>query len=302
MQTFTKKDKNTMKNIKWLLLLILSFIWGSSFILIKKALISLSPLEIGALRIIFAGIILFFIGFKKFKHIEKKYLKPLFIVAIFGTFFPIFLFSYAITEIDSSIAAVLNSLTPLITMVLGVIFFNFEFSKKQVLGIFIGLFGTLILLYNSALENPTKNYFYAFLIFIAATGYAFSVNYLKRKFKDLDAVSITASTFTMLVPLAFIILCFSDFFDKDFSEKVNYIALGYVFILAAFGTSMAMLLFNKLIQISNPIFSASVSYLITLVAVIWGVLDGEKLTLIQGLAAVLIIWGVVIAQKKIKPV
>ena len=289
-----------MKNIKWLLLLILSLTWGSSFILIKKALIGLSPMEIGALRIIFAGIILFFIGFKKFKHIERKYWKPLFIVAIFGTFFPIFLFSYAITEIDSSIAAVLNSLTPLITMVLGVLFFNFEFSKKQVLGIFIGLLGTLILLYNSALENPTKNYFYAFLIFIAATGYAFSVNYIKKKFKDLDTISITASTFTLLIPFAFIVLCFSDFFDKDFTEKVNYTSLGYVVILAAVGTSMAMLLFNKLIQISSPIFSASVSYLITLVAVAWGILDGEKLTLIQGLAAVLIIWGVIIAQKKKK--
>lgn len=289
-----------MKNIKWLLLFILSLTWGSSFILIKKALIGLTPMEIGALRIIFAGIILFLIGFKKFKHIEKKYWKPLFIVALFGTFFPIFLFSYAITEIDSSIAAVLNSLTPLITMVLGVLFFKFEFSKKQILGIFIGLFGTLILLYNNALENPTKNHFYAFLIFIAATGYAFSVNYLKKKFKNLDAVSITASTFTMLVPLAFIVLCFSDFFQKDLTEETNYTALGYVFILAAVGTSMAMLLFNKLIQISSPLFSTSVSYLITLVAVTWGVLDGEKLTIIQGVAAALIIWGVVIAQKKKK--
>tara|TARA_B100000809_G_scaffold160716_2_gene158115 strand:- start:2968 stop:3840 length:873 start_codon:yes stop_codon:yes gene_type:complete len=287
-----------MKNIKWILLLVLSLTWGSSFILIKKALTGLSPLEIGALRIIFAGVILFFIGFKKLKHIEKKYWKPLFIVAVFGTFFPAFLFSFAITEIDSSIAAVLNSLTPLITMILGILFFKFSFSNKQVLGIFIGLFGTLILLYNSALENPTKNYFYAFLILIASTGYAFSVNYIKRKFKDLDAVSITASTFIMLVPFAFVVLCFSDFFDKDFSEKVNYTSLGYVFVLAAVGTSMAMLLFNKLIQISSTLFSASVSYLITLVAVTWGVLDGEKLTLIQCMAAVLIIWGVVIAQKK----
>lgn len=284
--------------MKWLLLFILSLTWGSSFILIKKALIGLTPMEIGALRIIFAGIILFFIGFKKFKYIDKKYWKPLFIVAIFGTFFPVFLFSYAITEIDSSIAAVLNSLTPLITMALGVLFFNFSFAKKQVLGIFIGLFGTLILLYHSALENPTKNHFYALLIFIAATGYAFSVNYIKRKFKDLDAVSITSATFTMLIPFAFAVLCFSDFFAKDLTEKVNYTALGYVLILAAIGTSMAMLLFNKLIQISSPLFSTSVSYLITLVAVTWGVLDGEKVTLVQGIAAALIIWGVIIAQKK----
>ena len=287
-----------MKNIKWLYLIVLALTWGSSFILIKKALIGFDPIEIGALRIIISGILLFFIGFKKLKYIEKKYWKPLFIVAIFGTFFPVFLFSYAITEIDSSIAAVLNSLTPLITMVLGVLFFSFSFSKKQILGIFIGLFGTLLLLYGNALENPNQNHFYALLILIAATGYAFSVNYLKKKFKNLDALSITSATFSMLVPLACIALLFTDFFAKDFSEKINYTSLGYVCILAAIGTSMAMILFNKLIQISSPLFSASVSYLITLVAVIWGVLDGEKLTLVQCLAALLIIWGVVIAQKK----
>lgn len=290
--------KDTMKNFKWLLLFILSLTWGSSFILIKKALLGFSPMEIGALRIIFAGIILFFIGIKKFKHIDKKHWKPLFIVAIFGTFFPVFLFSYAITEIDSSIAAVLNSLTPLITMVLGVFFFNFSFSKKQALGVFIGLFGTLLLLYQNALANPTKNHLYAFLIFIAATGYAFSVNYLKKKFKDLDTVSITSATFTLLIPFAIIVLSFSGFFERDLTEKINYTSLGYVIILAAIGTSMAMLLFNKLIQISSPVFSASVSYLITLVAVAWGVFDGEKLGWTQCLAAGLIIWGVVIAQKK----
>jgi len=289
-----------MKNKKWVYISILSLTWGSSFILIKKALFGLTPMEIGALRIIFAGIILFFIGFKKLKIIEKKYWKPLFIVALSGTFFPVFLFSYAITEIDSSIAAVLNSLTPLITMVFGVLFFNFSFSKKQILGIFIGLFGTLILLYENVLENPTKNHFYVFLIFIASAGYAFSVNYLKTKFKKLDSVSITSATFTMLIPLAVIVLCFSDFFQKDLTEKINYTSLGYVLLLAAVGTSMAMLLFNKLVQISSPLFTTSVSYLITLVAVIWGVLDGEKLTLIQCIAAVLIVWGVIIAQKKKK--
>jgi drug/metabolite transporter (DMT)-like permease len=252
------------------------------------------------LRILFSGVILFIIGFKNLYYLEKKYWRPLFIVALFGTFFPVFLFSYAITEIDSSIAAVLNSLTPLITMVLGIFFFNFSFSKKQILGIFIGLSGTLILLYNSAIENPTKNYFYVFLIFIASTGYAFSVNYIKQQFKKLDSITITSATFALLIPFALGVLCFTDFFEKDISEKLYYQSLIYILVLSAFGTSMAMLLFNKLIQISSPLFSASVSYLITLVAVAWGILDGEKLTLTQSIAALFIIWGVIIAQKKKK--
>ena len=281
-------------------MIVLSLTWGSSFILIKKALFGLDPMEIGALRVIFAGVILFIIGFKKFKQIEKKYWKPLFVVAVSGTFIPVFLFSYAITEIDSSIAAVLNSLTPLITMIFGVVLFDFTFTKKQILGIFIGLVGTLILLYNNVIENPTRNHFYVFLIFMGAACYAYTVNYLKSKLKDLDSVSITSATFTMLIPFAVVVLMFTDFFDKDLTQTINYTSLGYVFILAAIGTSMAMLLFNKLVQISSPLFTTSVSYLITLVAVIWGVLDGEKFTLIQLFAAVLIIWGVIIAQKKKK--
>lgn len=281
-------------------MIILSLTWGSSFILIKKALHGLSPMEIGALRILFAGVILFAIGFQKIRKIEKKYWKPLFIVAVSGTFLPVFLFSYAITEIDSSIVAVLNSLTPLITMGLGAVFFEFSFSKKQILGIFIGLFGTLILLYQNALENPTRNHFYVFLIFLGATCYAFTVNYLKAKLKNVDSVSITSATFTLLIPPALVVLLNTDFFNKNLTDPNIYISVEYVFILAAFGTSMAMLLFNKLIQISSPLFSSSVSYLITLVAVTWGVLDGEKITLIQFFAAGLIIWGVVIAQKKQK--
>lgn len=287
-----------MKNKKWFYLIILAITWGSSFILLKKALLGLNPVEIGAFRILIAGILLFAIGFKRLKKIEKSYWKPLGIVAIFGTFFPVFLFSYAITEIDSGIAAVLNSLTPLITMVLGFFFFDFSFTKKQVIGIIIGLFGTLTLLYQSALENPTKNYWYALCILIAATGYAFSVNYIKRKLSDLDSVSITSATFTLLLIPAFLILVLSGFTKKSLSDPILYTSLGYVFILAAIGTSMAMLLFNKLIQISSPVFSASVSYLITVVAVIWGIIDGEKLSVLQCLAAVVIILGVFLAQKK----
>ncbi len=287
-----------MKNNKWFYLILLSLIWGSSFILMKKALIGLNPIEIGAFRILIAGVILLFIGIKRLKSIEKKLWKPLAIVAFIGTFFPVFLFSYAISEIDSGIAAVLNSLTPIITMLLGAFFFNFSFTKKQVTGIVLGLFGTLILLYRSAIENPSKEYQYAFLILIAACGYGFSVNFLKRKLSTIDSLSITTATFTMLLLPAMIVLIFSGFFNNEFSAETLYTSLGYVFLLAAFGTSMAMLLFYRLVQISSPVFSTSVTYLITVVAVIWGVLDGEKISAIQFLASIGIIAGVIMAQRK----
>lgn len=287
-----------MQHKKWLFLSILALTWGSSFILIKKALIGLNPIEIGAFRILIAGFILLFIGGPKLLKIKKNFWKPLIVVAFVGTFIPVFLFSFAVREIDSAVAAVLTSLTPLLTLILGALFFNFSFSKKQVLGILVGLVGTLILLLNSALENPTKNYGYAFLVLIAASGYAFSVNYIKTKLPKLDTVSITTATFTVLIPPTAVALYFSGFFDKTISDPLVLSSLGYVAILAALGTSMAMLLFNKLIQISSPVFSSSVSYLITVVAVIWGIIDGEKLTLIQLAAAALVIYGVIKAQKK----
>ncbi|MGB2128817.1 MAG: DMT family transporter [Flavicella sp.] len=287
-----------MQHKKWLFLSILALTWGSSFILIKKALIGLNPIEIGAFRILIAGFILLLIGGPKLLKIKRHFWKPLLIVAFAGTFIPVFLFSFAVREIDSAVAAVLNSLTPLLTLILGALFFKFSFSKKQIFGTLLGLAGTLALLLNSALENPTKNYGYAFLVLIAASGYAFSVNFIKTKLPKLDTVSITTATFTVLIPPTLMVLCFSGFFDKAISDPLVLSSLGYVTILAALGTSMAMLLFNKLIQISSPVFSASVSYLITVVAVIWGIIDGEKLTFIQLAAAALVIYGVIKAQRK----
>lgn len=287
-----------MINNKWFLLMVLSITWGSSFILMKKALIGLTPVEIGAFRILIAGVILLIIGLNKLKSIEKKFWKPLLVVAFAGTFFPVFLFSYAISEIDSGIAAVVNSLTPIITMVFGSFFFNFSFTKRQVFGILLGLSGTLTLLYQSAVANPSKNQLYALLILLATCGYAFSVNYLKQKLASVDSLSISTATFGMLLIPAFGVLLSSGFFTKDISDSAVYTSLSYVFILAAFGTSMAMLFFYRLVQISSPVFSTSVTYLITVVAVVWGVIDGEKLSFTQCMAAIVVISGVFLAQKK----
>jgi len=289
-----------MKNVqlRWIYLIILSIIWGSSFILIKKALIGLTPIQVGALRILITSFVLVLVGFKEIFSIKNKHWIYISLTAILGTFFPAFLFAYAINGIDSSIASILNSLTPLNTLIIGAIIFGFSFKKHQLLGILVGLIGTAILIFKGAELNPNQNYWYALLVILSSIGYAFNVNILKKHLSDLSALAVTVGNFIVLIIPTFIVLWYSDFFQTfEYSEK-TYTSLMYMTILAVFGTAFAKTLFNKLVQMSSPIFSTSVTYLIPIVAVFWGVLDGESLTIIQLTGGFLILLGVYLTNRK----
>lgn len=277
---------------KWLYLIILSLVWGSSFILIKKALVGLTPIQLGALRMLITAVFLLMIGFKSIKRIQKKHWIYIAYTAALGTFFPSFLFAYAITGIDSSIAAILNSLTPFNTFIVGSIAFGFIFKKKQFIGILIGLIGTVILILKGANLNPDQNYWYALLVIISSIGYAFNVNIVKKNLHDLDALAITTGNFLLLIIPVLLVLFFSGFFSSFELNTETKPALLYITILSVFGTGIAKVLFNKMVHISSPIFAASVTYLIPIVAVIWGIVDGEKLSFIQLLAGGIILFGV----------
>ena len=156
------------KNQKWIYLGILALVWGSSFILMKKALIGLTPIQLGALRILIAAIFLLLIGHKSIKEIQRRHWRYIAYTAILGTFIPVFLFAYAVSGIDSSIASILNSLTPFNTLIFGASFFGFTFKKQQLIGILIGLIGTIILILKGADLNPNHNYWFSILIIIAS--------------------------------------------------------------------------------------------------------------------------------------
>ena len=282
---------------KWLYLIVLSFVWGSSFILMKKALVGVTPIQLGALRIIVTAIFLLLIGFKSIKRIQKKHWIYIFYTAALGTFFPSFLFAYAIHFIDSSIVSILNSFTPFNTLIFGVLVFGFAFKKKQFIGILVGLVGTSILILNGANEHPDQNYWFALLIMISSIGYAFNINIVKKYLSDLDALAITVGNFLLLLIPATIVLIFTEFFSTFEATTPSLNALGYITILAIVGTGIAKVMFNKLIHISTPVFSSSVTYLIPVVAVFWGVVDGEKLTLIQVFGGILILLGVYLVNK-----
>jgi len=285
------------KQLKWVYLVVLALVWGSSFILIKKGLIGLTALQLGSLRIIFAAVFLVLIGFKSLSKIPTFKWKYIALTSLFGTFIPAYLFAIAQTEIDSSVSSILNSLTPLNTLILGALFFGLQFKRNQIFGILIGLIGSALLILNGAIHHPEQNYYYAILVLIASICYAVNVNLIKKYLHDLSPLSITTGNFMVLFFPAFIILFFSGFFEVVHDVKVQESVL-FIMILGVIGTGIANILFFKLIQMSSTVFATSVTYLIPVVAFCWGLLDNEMLTPVQFFGAFIVLIGVYLSAKK----
>ncbi|PKP25417.1 MAG: permease [Bacteroidetes bacterium HGW-Bacteroidetes-2] len=286
-------------NIKWGFLIILSIIWGSSFILIKKSLVGLTPIQVGALRVLIASIFLFIIGFTRLKKIEKNQWKWVAIAGTIGTFIPAFCFAYAQTEIDSAISSILNATTPIMTLIFGSMFFAIGFTRRQLFGVIIGLLGCLLLIWQGSSINPDQDYRYVLFIFLATLGYAMNVNIIKTYLQELSPLAISTGSFLVIMVPSFLILLSTGFFSQEIiTSPETLTSIGFVTILAVFGSALALLIFNKLIQISTPVFSTSVTYTIPIVALLWGVLDGEKFNVYQGLATLVILLGVILANRK----
>ncbi|RTY93992.1 DMT family transporter [Flavobacterium sp. GT3R68] len=285
------------QRLKWGLLIILALIWGSSFILIKRGLVALTPFQLGSLRIVFAAVFLLVIGLKSLTLIPLGKWKFIILTALCGTFLPVYLFSFAQTEINSSVSAILNSLTPLYTLLLGAFVFGLTFARRQFFGVVIGLIGCMLLIFNGAINNPGQNYYYAILVVIASICYALNVNLIKKHLSDLSPLSITTGNFAVLLIPALVVLSFTDFFSMAAQPEVQH-SVWFILILGVVGTGIANIIFFKLIQMSSPIFASSVTYLIPIVAFFWGLVDNESLTLVQFFGAFIILFGVYLSAKK----
>ncbi len=284
---------------KWLYLMILSLIWGTSFFLIKKSLIGLTAFQLGAFRTIATGFILFLVGFKSIKHIKKDQWKWIAFSGFLGSFFPSFLFSIAETEIDSAVASILNSLVPLNTILFGLALFKITTTKRQVIGVIIGFVGTVFLILEGAELNPKQNYLFASYVLIATVMYALNVNIIKRYLQHVKPLSIATGNYVCIYIPALAVLFFTDFFKmKTFNHPHFNESVFYVVFLSLFGTAIAKVLFSKLIQISSPIFASSVAYIMPIIAVSWGLFDGEKFSEYQALATLIILIGVYLSNKK----
>lgn len=286
---------------KWGTLIILSVIWGSSYILIKKGLTGLTPVQLGSLRVIITTLLIAPIGYNKIKHIPKNKMKWVAISAFVGSFFPAYLFAFAETEISSSVTAVMVSLTPLFTLLISVIIFGEELLKKQVIGVIIGFLGIVVLI-NNELLSSSFNILYVMFIVLAAFCYAVNANLLKYKLPNIPALGIVFMSFLFMFIPAFIVLFFSDFPFSDFTSNPLILeSIIYIVILALFGTAVAKVMYIKLLAISTPVFSVSTTYLMPVVAIFWGLLDGEEFKLTQFIGTSIILIGVYLVTKKKAP-
>lgn len=282
---------------KWLILIVLALIWGSSFILIKKGLVGLSPFQLGSLRIVFCAFFLLVIGFKNLADIPLHKWKFIALTSLFGTFIPAYLFAIAQTQISSSVSSILNSLTPLNTLILGAVVFGLDFKRTQVIGVIVGFAGTMLLILNGAAHHPNQNYWYTILVLIASMCYATNVNLIKRYLSDLKPLTITTGNFLLMLLPALGILLTTDILTKVHLAEVQE-AMIFIAVLGIIGTGIANVLFYKLIQISSPVFATSVTYLIPVVAFFWGLLDNEMLTPVQFIGAFVVLVGVYLSSKK----
>lgn len=285
-----------------IILFLLSLIWGSSYILMKKGLVSFSAIEVGMLRICSAGLVLLPFLPKAFKSLNKSNFPFLVLVAVLGSGLPTYLYPLAITKIDSSMAGIINSLTPLFTMLFAWMFFQKKFTKFKVVGIAVAFIGAAILAINfsqgwQSLQILNK---YALIAIFATVCYGLSSNILSAKLKNIKAIELTALSFFILFPFALIILHKNNSFNTILYDNSTHKSLFYVFILGAIGTALALILFNKLIQKTDAVYATSVTYFIPIVAMFWGYFDGEILGLKHFLGITLIIFGVYIANKRIK--
>lgn len=284
--------------LKYIYLITLSLIWGSSFILIKKALNGLDPIQVGAARTSIAGVMLVIIGWKSIIQIPRSKMLWIAISGFLGSFFPAFLFAYAQTEIDSAISAILNSTVPLLTLIIGSIVFSISFSRNQLLGVILGLAGAIALISTSMDANPSQNYLYAILVLIACLCYASNVNIIKRHLQNVRPLGIAAGNYLFILVPSLTLFLWDGGLSLDYGDAVILESLGYIVVLCVFGTVAAKIMFNKLVQITSPVFASSVTYLMPVVGLSWGLLDGERFTLYQLIATITIILAVVLVTRE----
>jgi drug/metabolite transporter (DMT)-like permease len=265
---------------------ILALIWGSSFILMKEGLKIFSSYQVAAMRISFAGLALLpFVNWKKV-HLKKGDLKYFAISGFTGSAIPAFLFTAAQTKISSSLAGALNGLTPLFALLVGVIFLKVEFNKKKFLGVLFGLVGALFLVYR---QDMNYDIGYTLLVVLATLLYGINVNIIKHKLSDYPPLLVSALPLAIIGLFGGVVLLFTGL-HIELAESQHIKSLLAVIILAI---AFSLILFNKLIHQTNAVFATSVTYLIPIVALYWGFLANEAISLNQigGLLFIIIaIW------------
>lgn len=292
--------------INWLIFVVLSFVWGSSFILMKLGLYdangapALSATQVAAIRILSGGLVLLPFFIKALKQIPRKKIGLLILSGLLGSFFPAFLFCIAETRIDSALAGALNALTPTFVIITGTLLFRTRISTQKVLGVLISLAGCFMLLFTKETVAGGNNWFALFVI-AATVMYGVNVNMVNQKLKEVGSLNIATFAFVALTIPSLIVLAFSGYFALPLSEPVFIRATIASSVLGLGGTAIASILFYVLVKRAGPLFGSMVTYGIPFVAILWGVVYGERITLMQVISLAVILFGVFIVNYVRKP-
>jgi drug/metabolite transporter (DMT)-like permease len=284
-------------NPLWIILAIaaLSLIWGSSFILVKKALTAYTPMQVGALRIVAASVFFFPFFLKRRKHIQKNHWIFLLLAGLTGNLLPSLLFSIAGKHLPSAISGMLNAFTPLFTLIIGLTIFGQKFNPKQATGLFIGLVGCLGLMLFGKDLNLDFN-IHTLWVVLATFLYGINLHIVQSKLHNLHPLTSTSGVFMMIGIPAFVTLWGNGFFEVPVQESSLWPLLAGI-TLGIGGSAIAMVIFNQLIKWTDAIVASSVTYIIPIVALGWGLLDGELIYPIQILFMVVLLTGVYLVNK-----
>jgi drug/metabolite transporter (DMT)-like permease len=291
----TEINKVRDKLVNWGIFIVLSLIWGSSFKLMKLGMVSLSPYDVAAIRMASAGIVLLPFAVSALKKVERNKILVIMLSGLLGSFFPAFLFCIAETKIDSSLAGILNALTPLFTIIIGVLFFTMKVSLQRYIGVMVGFTGLVLLFFSKG--NITLSYLsYTSLVLLATVFYGINVNIVSKNLQQTGSLNIAAIAFSFLIIPSVLVLLFSGFFQLTFDADFVSSTIAST-VLGVFGTAIASILFYVLVKRAGGLFASTVTYGIPFVAVFWGVLSGETITLLQVLCLGVILVGVYLANK-----
>lgn len=288
----------------WGMLLFLAVIWGSSFILMKRGMVDkvsgeaiFSSNQVGAMRILFASSVLMPLGIKHFKSFNSfKIILSLAVVAFLGNFMPAFLFTYGQTGISSGYAGMLNSCTPIFTLIVGTLLFKQPLVRLQVVGVVIGTIGIVWLVNGVSVVDTSGSVWHVLAVVLATLFYAISVNTIKYNLSGIKALKITSMAFSLSFIPALLLFLYFDTPETIVSSPYASKALIYIAILALIGTAFSVVIFNILIANSSALFASSVTYFIPIVALLIGLWDGEVMSIYQVLAMLVILSGVYIAN------
>ncbi|MDQ3550404.1 MAG: DMT family transporter [Bacteroidota bacterium] len=285
------------KIINWSIFIFLSVIWGTSFILMKIANEELTGIEIGSIRIFAAGLV--FLPFSIF-HLPKIPRGKLLLVIVsgfLGSFFPAYLFAIAIeNKIDSSLAGILNSLTPLLVIVIGIIFFKSSIRRKKITGVIVGFIGLVILSLSEG-GISLQNYAFASLILLGTLMYAFNINIVSKYLKEVEPMHIATVSLSFMTVFAGILLWYQGVGIKLQQNNNVLIPVIIAALLGIVASALATALFYVLIKRAGGLFASLVTYAIPVVAIFWGVSAGEQVTIIQIACLFMILGGVYLANK-----